>query len=97
MAMKPVNPGDAIAMAETGPFRIDGQDYETSAGGQITRTTPAVAAIVENPRRALIIRRRARKVVERDNLTAQITELTAQRDQLNTDITNYQTIIDNST
>ena len=83
-------------MAAVGPFRIDGQDYETDAGGQITRTTPAVAAIVERPRKALIQRRQARKIEERDNLNAQITALTAERDAIVTDIANYQSIIDNS-
>lgn len=97
MALSPVNPRGATTLAErSGPFRIDGEDYETDAAGLITRTTPAVVAVARNPRQAQIIRRRDRKQAERDSLNAQITELTAERDQAVIDIANLQTIIDNS-
>lgn len=83
-------------MAESGPFRIDGEDWETDRAGQITRTKPAIPASTRTPPKTRAQRIQAQKIESRDRLNEQITEITAERDQLVTDIANLQTIIDNS-
>lgn len=83
-------------MAATGPFRIDGEDWETDTGGTITRTRPAVPADVRTPQKSRAERVRERKIADRDRLIEEITERTTERDRLISDIANLDTIIANS-
>lgn len=83
-------------MPRSGPFRIDGEDWETDVAGVISRTRPAIPADTRNPARERPQAIKRRKEAERDQMNQDITDLTTQRDQLVTDIANLQTIIDNA-
>ena len=83
-------------MAETGPFRIDGEDWSTDAGGTISRVRPAIPANTRNPtvERPQAIKRR--KEADLAQVNSDITDLQAQKTQLETDIANLNTIIANA-
>ena len=83
-------------MPAVGPFRIDGEDWETDAAGTISRTRPAIPANTRNPgvERPQAIRRR--KQADLAQVNEDITALEAQKTQLETDIANLNTIISNA-
>lgn len=83
-------------MAAVGPFRIDGEDWETDVAGNITRTRPAIPANVRTPDRSRPERLRDRKQADLTQVLADIADLEAQRDQLQADIANLNSIIANA-
>lgn len=85
-------------MAAVGPHRVEGHDWRTDAAGNITRTQPerVIAEVVRTPSRRRVIEIRDRMIANRDSLNEQIAEMTAERDQLDTEIPRLQDIIDNA-
>ena len=83
-------------MARTGPFRIDGEDWETDDRGVISRTKPAIPAQVADPSRGRPEALKKRKEGDLVRVNADLAELQAEKTKLEADIANLQTIIDNS-
>ena len=83
-------------MAAVGPFRIDGEDWETDARGVISRTRPPIAAVVRNPLRERPQRIKERKETDLARVNEDIATLEAEKTQLETDIARLQTILDNA-
>ena len=83
-------------MAETGPFRIDGEDWSTDAGGTISRVRPAIPAVTRNPARDRPEAIKERKERDLAQINTDITDLQTQKTQLEADIANLNTIIANA-
>ena len=81
-------------MPASGPFRIDGNDFSTDAGGQASRIEPTPTR--ENIPKRRLENHRVRKIEIRDDIDREITALQAKRALIVTDITNLETLITNA-
>ena len=83
-------------MPKSGPFKIDGKDYETRANGSIKETEPAVAAITNT----IPLRQLRRLKGTREQRLAQVREVITAKQALETtllqEIADLDTLIANA-
>ena len=81
---------------ESGPFTINATEWRTNAEGNVTRTTPAKAAVVDNLGRRVLNRLQTQKVSELQEIDTDLADLNGRRPGVVQEIADLQTLIDNS-